>query len=124
MIAIDVEHFRALRDLPGWHRHGNTISKTFHFDDFAAAMRFVDRVALAAVATDRQPAIDIRGDRVTVAFAPKEGHTLTLDDLAAARRVQRLIGDHRPPVGQAGPWSAPRTDRRDPPTPGAGPARP
>ena len=124
MIAIDVEHFRVLRDLPGWHRHGNTISKTFGFDDFAAAMRSVDRAALAAVATGHQPAIDIRGERVTVAFAPKQGHTLTLDDLDAARRVQRLIGDHRPPVGQAGPWSAPRTDRHDPPTPGAGLARP
>jgi pterin-4a-carbinolamine dehydratase len=51
MIAADVEHFRVLRDLPGWHRHGNAISKTFRFDDFATAMRFVDRVALAAVAT-------------------------------------------------------------------------
>jgi hypothetical protein len=69
-------------------------------------------------------AIDIRGDQVTVAFAPKQGDTLTLDDLAAGRRVQRLIGDHRPPVGRAGPWSAPRTDRRDPPTPGAGPTGP
>ena len=103
MTAIDVEHFRVLRDLRGWHRHGNTISKTFQFDDFTAAMRFVDRVALAAVATGHQPAIEIRGDRVAVAFAPKDGDTLSVDDLAAARRVQRLLGDHRPPVGQAGP---------------------
>jgi hypothetical protein len=50
-------------------------------------------------------AIDIRGDHVTVAFAPKQGHTLILDDLNAARRVQRLTGDPRPPVGRAGPWS-------------------
>jgi 4a-hydroxytetrahydrobiopterin dehydratase len=97
MAAIDVEHFRVLRDLPGWHCHGNTISKTFGFDDFAAAMRFVDRIALAAVATGHQPAIDIRGDHVTVAFAPRDGRTLTLDDVAAARRTQRLVGDHRPP---------------------------
>ncbi|HEX8861904.1 MAG TPA: 4a-hydroxytetrahydrobiopterin dehydratase [Actinomycetes bacterium] len=132
MAAIDVEHFRALRELPGWQRHGNTISKTFGFDDFAAAMRFVDRVALAAVATGHQPAMDVRGERVTVAFTPKQGHTLTLDDLAAARRVQRLIGDHRPPVGRAGPWSPtvggrrpePPSGGRHPPTPGAGPTEP
>jgi 4a-hydroxytetrahydrobiopterin dehydratase len=105
MVTTDVELVRALRELPGWQRHGNTIGKTSHFDDFAAATRFVDRVALAAVAAGRQPAIDLRGDRVTVAFAPRDGHTLTLDDLAAARRIQRLVGDHRHPVGRAGPWS-------------------
>jgi pterin-4a-carbinolamine dehydratase len=47
MVTTDVELVRALRDLPGWHRHSNNIRKTFHFDDFAAATRFVDRVALA-----------------------------------------------------------------------------
>ena len=34
-----------------------------------------------------------------------DGSTLTLDDLAVASRIQRLVGDHRHPVGQAGPWS-------------------
>jgi 4a-hydroxytetrahydrobiopterin dehydratase len=106
MTTTDVKLFRALRDLPGWQRHGNTISKTFRFDDFAAATRFVDRVALGAAAAGRQPAIDIRGDRVTVAFALSDGHTLTLDDLVAARRIQRLVGDHRQPVGRV-PWSPP-----------------
>jgi 4a-hydroxytetrahydrobiopterin dehydratase len=106
MATTDVELFRALRDLPGWQRHGNNIRKTFHFDDFAAATRFVDRVTLAAAAAGRQPAVDIRGDRVTVAFAPRDGHTLTLEDVAAARRIQRLVGDHRHPVGRV-PWSPP-----------------
>jgi pterin-4a-carbinolamine dehydratase len=53
MATTDVELLRALRDLPGWHRHSNNLRKTFHFDDFAAATRFVDRVALAAVAAGR-----------------------------------------------------------------------
>jgi pterin-4a-carbinolamine dehydratase len=83
-----VELFHALRDLPGWQRHGTNIRKTFHVDDFAAATRFVDRIALDAAAAGRQPAIDLRCDRVTVAFAPRDGHTLTLDDVAAARRIR------------------------------------
>jgi len=107
MATTDVELFRALQNLPGWQRHGNHIKKTFHFDDFAAATRFVDRVALDAAAAGREPAIDIRGGDVTVTFAPRDGHTLALDDVAAARRVQRLVGDHRHPVGRAGPWSPP-----------------
>jgi pterin-4a-carbinolamine dehydratase len=98
----EVEHFRAL---PGWQRYGNRIEKTFNFDDFSAAARFVGRMADDAAVAGRQPAIDLRCDRVTVAFAPRDGSTLTLDDLAVASRIQRLIGDRRHPVGRAGPWS-------------------
>jgi 4a-hydroxytetrahydrobiopterin dehydratase len=99
------EVFGALQDMPGWHRQGNGIQKTFHFDDFACGARFVGRVADAATAAGRQPAIDIRGGRVTVAFLP--GHdTLTSDDVAVARRVQQLVGDHRHPVA-AGAFSLP-----------------
>ena len=98
----EAELFRAL---PGWQRYGNRIEKTFNFDDFGAAARFVGRMADDAPVAGRQPAIDLRSDRVTVAFAPRDGSTLTLDDLAVVRRIQRLVGDHRHPVGRAGPWS-------------------
>jgi 4a-hydroxytetrahydrobiopterin dehydratase len=95
----------ALRALPSWQRYGNRIAKTFNFDDFGAAARFVGRMADDPAVAGRQPAIDLRCDRVTVAFAARDGSTLTLDDLAVARRIQRLVGDHRHPVGRAGPWS-------------------
>ena len=101
MTTIEEELLRAV---PGWQRHGNGISKAFHFDDFSAATRFVGRVALAAAAAGRQPAIDIRGVRVTVTLAPRHDSALTPDDVAVARRIQRLVGDHRHPVGRA-PWS-------------------
>jgi pterin-4a-carbinolamine dehydratase len=91
--------------LPGWEFHSDSVSKTFHFDDFDAATRFVGRIALDTAAAGRQPAIDIRGDRVTVALTRGEGSALTPDDVAVARRFQRLVGDHRHPVGRAGPWS-------------------
>jgi pterin-4a-carbinolamine dehydratase len=94
-----------LRAVPGRQRHGDGISKTFHLDDFGAATRFVGRIAVEAAAAGRQPAIDIRGDRVTVRFAPRAGSALTQDDVAVSRRIQRLVGSHRHPVGRAGPWS-------------------
>jgi len=90
---------------PGWQRYGNRIEKTFTFDDFGAAARFVGRLSDDAAVAGRQPAIDLRCDCVTVAFAPRDGSTLTLDDVAVASRIQRLVGDHRHPVGRAGPWS-------------------
>ena len=93
-----------LRTLPGWQPGRNGISRTFHFDDFGAGMRFVGRIGVDAAAAGRQPAIDIRGDRVTVTVALRDG-TLTPHDVVVARRIQRLVGDHRHPVGRAGPWS-------------------
>ena len=98
----EAELFRAL---PGWQRYGNRIEKTFNFDDFSAAARFVGRMADDAAIAGRQPAIDLRCDRVTVAFAPRGDSTLTQDDVAVTHRIERLVGDHRHPVGRAGPWS-------------------
>jgi 4a-hydroxytetrahydrobiopterin dehydratase len=112
-----------IRDLPGWQFHGDGISRTFHFDDFGAATRFVGRIALDAAVAGCQPAIDIRGDRVTVMLNPPDATTPTADDMAVARRIQRLVGDHRHPVGRAGPWSprGPLTGIRPRPVGQAGP---
>jgi len=96
---------RALHDLPGWHRHGNSISKTYQFDDFASAALFVGRVADATAAAGRQPDVTIRGGRVTLELVPPAGGGLTADDLTVAARIQRLVGDHHHPVGRAAPWS-------------------
>ena len=102
MATIELKQIRAL---PGWEPRGNGISRTFHFDDFGVATRFVGRIALDAAVACREPLIGIRGGRMTVTFAARDGSPLTSDDVAAARRIQRLLGDHRHPVGRAGPWS-------------------
>jgi 4a-hydroxytetrahydrobiopterin dehydratase len=51
---------------PGWTLSGETISRTFGFADFAAAMGFVTRVGLAAEKADHHPDIDIRWNKVTL----------------------------------------------------------
>ena len=89
--------------LPAWQGDDNRLEKTFDFDDFSAAARFVGRLADDAAVAGRQPAIDLRCDRVTVAFTPRGASTLTQDDVAVTLRIERLVGDHRHPVGRAGP---------------------
>ena len=96
---------RALRELPGWERHGDGIRKTYQFDDFGSASLFVGRVADATAAAGHQPDITIRGGQVTLELAPRAGSALTTDDLTVAARIQRLVGDHHHPVGRAAPWS-------------------
>jgi pterin-4a-carbinolamine dehydratase len=99
MATIEQEQIRAL---PGWEPRGDGISRTFHFDDFGDAARFAGRIALDAAAASREPLIGIRGGRVTVTFAPRHGSPLTPVDVIVAWRIQRLLGDHRHPVGRAG----------------------
>ena len=105
MATNDEALARALQELPGWQREGDTIWRTYQFDDFASATLFVGRVADATAAAGHQPDIAIRGGRVTLELAPRTGTTLTADDLAVASRIQRLVGDHHHPVGRAPPWS-------------------
>jgi pterin-4a-carbinolamine dehydratase len=85
-------------------RHGNSIHKTYQFDEFSSAAQFAGRVADAAAAAGRQPGILIRGSRITLELSPGTAGMLTLDDLAVAGRFERLVSDHHHPVGRAGPW--------------------
>jgi 4a-hydroxytetrahydrobiopterin dehydratase len=96
---------RALDELPGWQRHGDSIRKTYQFDDFASATLFVGRVADATAGVGHQPDVAIQGGRVTLELTPRAGTALTADDLTMAARIQRLVGDHHHPVGRAAPWS-------------------
>jgi 4a-hydroxytetrahydrobiopterin dehydratase len=105
MATTDEALAQALRELPGWQRHDDSIWKTYQFDDFASAALFVGRVADTTAATGHQPDIAIRGGRVTLELAPRAGGALTADDLTVAARIQRLVGDHHHPVGRAAPWS-------------------
>ena len=69
---LDPGH-QLLRDLHGWHRHGDSIWRTYQFDDFPSAVQFVGRVADATGPTGRQPDIAIRGGRVTLELNPTAG---------------------------------------------------
>jgi 4a-hydroxytetrahydrobiopterin dehydratase len=104
-MATTDEEARTLRELPGWQREGDSIWKTYQFDDFASAALFVGRVADATAGAGHQPDVAIRGGQVTLEIVPRAGGTLTTDDLMVAARIQRLVGDHHHPVGRAAPWS-------------------
>jgi 4a-hydroxytetrahydrobiopterin dehydratase len=102
-VLDDVALSDALRELPGWERGGNDISKTFVLDDFRSAMHFVNRVADGAEAANHHPDIQIRWNRVTLVLTSHDAGGLTGADTSLAHRIQRLVGDHHHPAGMAGP---------------------
>ena len=56
----------ALPAVKEWNKQSAAISRTYTFKDFAAAMAFVNKVAVAAEAANHHPDIDIRWNKVTL----------------------------------------------------------
>jgi 4a-hydroxytetrahydrobiopterin dehydratase len=74
-----------------WSQRPDALEHDFEFDDFAAAMAFVNRVAEAAEEADHHPDILIHGSnkvRMTLS-TPSEGG-LTDKDHALARRIDEV----------------------------------
>lgn len=81
---------RALRATPDWKKRGKTILKTFAFQDFVAAMRFVNKVARLAERAWHHPDIDIRWNKVTLTLTSHDAGGLTQKDFALAGRIEKL----------------------------------
>ena len=88
----DLEIQRALGQLPGWARRGDTLTKTFSFPRFADGIAFVGRVAQAADAMDHHPDLDIRYTRVTCTLSTHSAGGITAFDLELAGRIEQAAG--------------------------------
>ena len=79
-----------LSDHPDWEIEGETISRTYVFDDFSGAMGFVTKVGLAAEAADHHPDIDIRWNKVTLNLTTHSEKALTTNDTELAAKADSL----------------------------------
>jgi 4a-hydroxytetrahydrobiopterin dehydratase len=77
--------------LPDWEIDGETIRRTFEFDDFVGSMGFVTRVAILAEKDFHHPDIDVRWNRVTLALSTHDEGGLTRKDVELAERIDRLV---------------------------------
>ncbi|MFF2556059.1 4a-hydroxytetrahydrobiopterin dehydratase [Nocardia sp. NPDC058058] len=83
---------KALTELPGWTRTGDSISRTVEAASFLAGIELVRRVAVAAEAANHHPDIDIRWRRVTFTLSTHDADGLTALDVALAHEIDRLDG--------------------------------
>jgi 4a-hydroxytetrahydrobiopterin dehydratase len=75
-----------------WRREGNEIVRDLQFEDFAAAMAFVNRVADAAEAANHHPDILLHGwNRVRLAVTNHAQGGLTEADFALADQIDGLV---------------------------------
>jgi 4a-hydroxytetrahydrobiopterin dehydratase len=92
-LLSDIGIQRELAGLPGWSRRGSTLTKTYRFATFPAAITFVTRVADAAESMDHHPDIDIRHTRLTFTLSTHDAGGITSNDLSLAREIERLATD-------------------------------
>ena len=81
---------RQLAGVPGWQRRGDEIVREYTFTDFAAAMRFVNRVAELAESADHHPDILVQYRNVTLTLSTHSAGGLTDRDFALAKAVDAL----------------------------------
>lgn len=74
----------ALVSIPDWSQVGEEIQRTFLFEDFIAAMRFVNHIAADAERTQHHPDILVKYNRVTLTLSTHDAGGLTQKDFAAA----------------------------------------
>jgi len=77
----------AMASVTTWHRKGAVITRTYQFNDFVAAMRFVNAIAKLAEQAWHHPDIDIRWNKVTLALTTHDQGGLTQKDFALAKKI-------------------------------------
>ena len=90
LTAEQRKHF--VSENPGWTLDGESINRTFEFEDFAEAIGFVNRVALAAEKADHHPDIDIRWNKVTLTLSTHSAKALTKRDTDLAGTIEGWFG--------------------------------
>jgi 4a-hydroxytetrahydrobiopterin dehydratase len=80
----------ALSRVSGWKRKGAVISRCFQFENFPAAIEFVNKVAVLSEKAWHHPDIDIRWNKVTLTLTTHDQGGLTGKDFALAKKFDRL----------------------------------
>jgi 4a-hydroxytetrahydrobiopterin dehydratase len=79
-----------LAKVPNWKKRGATITRTFQFKDFVAAIKFINVVAKLAEKAWHHPDIDIRWNKVTLTLSTHSEGGLTEKDFKLAKQFDRL----------------------------------
>ena len=93
MAALSNEEIdQRLAAVPEWQRDGAAIARDLKFDDFRAAMAFVNKVAEAAEAANHHPDILIHGwNKVRLTLSTHSEGGLTEGDFKMAARIDELV---------------------------------
>lgn len=81
-----------VQSLEGWKKEGNTITRTFQFDNFVQSMDFVNKLVEPAEAMQHHPDIEISYNTVKLSLTTHSEGGLTDNDFRMAEKINALIG--------------------------------
>ena len=85
------EIYQRLEQLKGWELTGNEITKDFQFNDFKAAMEFVNNIAAEAERVDHHPDITIKYNKVRISITTHSDSGLTYQDFELAKFIEQIV---------------------------------
>jgi 4a-hydroxytetrahydrobiopterin dehydratase len=80
-----------MKKVPKWEHEGDSIERSFEFDDFPAAIEFVNAVAEVAEEAFHHPDIHVRYTAVTLSLTTHDKGGLTGSDFELASRIDHLV---------------------------------
>ena len=80
-----------LQDLPGWQRDGNSIVKSFEFNDFVEAISFMTQAAFYAEALEHYPEWQNNYNTVKVRMTTDDTGGISSLDIRLAKRMQHIV---------------------------------
>ena len=89
-LLSDAEISERLLEIPQWKREGKTIGRTWTFDDFPAALAFINRVGALAEAANHHPDIYNSWATVRLSLTTHDAGGLTDRDFKLAKRIDAL----------------------------------
>lgn len=84
-----------LQDLPGWQRDGNSIVKSFEFNDFVEAISFMTQAAFYAEALEHYPEWHNSYNTVKVRLTTDDTGGISSLDIRLAKRMQHIVQPKR-----------------------------
>jgi len=80
-----------LKDIPMWRRDGATIVREIPCSDFAAAIGFVNAIALLAEKADHHPDLLVYGwNKLRITLSTHDQGGLTILDIRLAKQIDAL----------------------------------
>lgn len=93
-VLADSERDRQVGQLPGWAGDAASLSRSYEFPTFPAAIAAVDDVAVVAETMDHHPDIDIRWRTVHFTLSTHSAGGVTQLDVELAHRIHETAADH------------------------------
>lgn len=81
----------ALTEVPEWTQADDAIEREFEFDDFLAAIEFINAIAPLAEDADHHPEIFNVYNRVELTLTTHDADGLTQKDFALAAMIDQVI---------------------------------